>query len=322
MFREEDMKAGFAMGRRSFLASAGLGLATHLCSGNRALAQLVSSGSVPAVGIQLYTVMPALSRDFEGTIRDIAQIGYKEVETIGSFGRDPVEVKALFDKYGLVSPSQHIVSKELYRVFDLWVKRQIDIADRDKAFLHEFDLARIDETVPAAIQSAKAMGQQYVIWQAIFASQIASPEATARLIKALNHAGDLCARAGLTFGFHNHALELQKVDGVSAYDRILAETNPARVKMEIDFYWMKKAGADYEAYLKNNPGRFKLCHLKDMDRRGNIIAPGSGVMVSRDLIDMARSAGIAHFIVENDSSAIPFSAERNAFGFMKEIMHP
>ncbi|SEJ95035.1 Sugar phosphate isomerase/epimerase [Sphingobium sp. AP50] len=322
MFRENNMLAAAPVGRRRFLAGAGLTLAAGLGAGPRAMAQLAASSIAPSVGIQLYTVMPSLSRDFEGTIRDIAQIGYKEVETIGSFGRDPVEVKALFDKYGLVSPSQHIVSNELYRVFDLWVKRQIAIADRDKAFLHEFDLSRIDETVPAAIASAKAMGQRYVIWQAIFASQIATPEATRKLIAALNHAGDLCADAGLTFGFHNHDRELEKVNGVSAYDRILAETNPARVKMEIDFYWMKKAGADYGAYLKHNPGRFKLCHLKDMDRRGNIIAPGSGVMVSRELIDMARSAGIEHFIVENDSSAIPFSAERNAFGFMTEIMQP
>lgn len=307
-------------GRRALLGVAGiLGMAGL---GGVPLANAKGGGFPRRIGIQLYTVLPALSRDFEGTLRAISAIGYKEVETIGSFGRDPAEVKALFDKYGLVSPSQHIVSDALFAVFDRWVRREIAIEERDRAFLHAFDLDRIEETIPAAIASAKALGQTYVIWQAVFAAQIATPNATTRLIAAFNRAADLCAAAGLVFGFHNHALELARVDGVSAYDRILAETDPAKLKCELDFYWMKKAGADAAAYLDANPGRYKLCHLKDMDQRGNIIAPGSGTMVTRDLVAMAAAAGIEHFIVENDASAIPFSAERNAFTYMSEILQP
>lgn len=41
------------------------------------------------IGLQLYTVMDALERDFEGTLRAVAKIGYKEVETMGTFGRNP-----------------------------------------------------------------------------------------------------------------------------------------------------------------------------------------------------------------------------------------
>lgn len=308
-------------GRRTFLSVAGT--ATLAIGAARSLtANAFETVPERRLGIQLYTVLPALSRDFEKTIKAIADIGYREVETIGSFGRDPVEVKALFDKYGLVSPAQHIVSNELFAVFDLWVKREIAIEDRDKAFLHAFDLDRIEETIPAAVASAKALGQRYVIWQAVFEQQIATPEATTKLIAALNRASDICAAAGVTFGFHNHALELRKVDGISAYDRILAETDPAKLKMELDFYWMKKAGVDYAAYLGAHPGRYKLCHLKDMDVRGNIIAPGSGTMVTRALVEAAAAAGIEHFIVENDSSAVPFSAERNAFTYMKEMLEP
>lgn len=307
------------VGRRDFLSVAGTA-ALALGAAGSVAAHAFQTPPERRLGIQLYTVLPSLSRDFEKTIKAIADIGYREVETIGSFGRDPAEVRALFDKYGLVSPAQHIVSDELFAVFDLWVKREIAIEDRDKAFLHAFELDRIEETIPAAVASAQALGQRYVIWQAIFEQQIATPEATTKLIKAFNRASDICAAAGLTFGFHNHALELRKENGVSAYDRILAETDPAKLKFELDFYWMKKAGADAAAYLAAHPGRYKLCHLKDMDRRGNIIAPGSGTMVTKELVDLAAAAGIEHFIVENDSSAIPFSAERNAFSYMSEIL--
>jgi len=314
------IEAHTPVARRTLLSAAGLLTAYGLVASRPGVAQAAVTPSQRRLGIQLYTVMPALSRDFEGTIKAISDIGYKEVETIGSFGRNPAQVKALFDKYGLISPSQHIVPDELYRVFDLWVKREIAIEDRDKAFLHAFDLSRIEETIPAAIASAQAMGQQYVIWQAIFEKQIATPADADKLIRAFNRAGDLCHAAGLMFGFHNHALELRKAGGWSAYDRILAGTDPAKVKLEIDFYWMEKAGADAASYLKNNPGRYKLCHLKDMDQRGNIIAPGSGIMVTKPLIELAAAAGIEHFIVENDSSAIPFSAERNAYSYMKQIL--
>ena len=312
--------ADTSMTRRDFLSAAALVTACGLSPA--AVYAGAADGSPPQrrLGFQLYTVMPALSRDFEGTIKAIAEIGYKEVETIGSFGRDPAQLKALFDKYGLSSPSQHMVSNELYRTFDLWVKREISIEERNKAFLHAFDLDRIEETIPAAISSAQAMGQRYVIWQAVFENQIATPADTDRLIRAFNRAGDLCAAAGLVFAFHNHAIELKKTDGKSVYDRILSETDPAKVKLQVDFYWMKKAEADWAAYLANNPGRYKLCHLKDMDQRGNIIAPGSGTLVTKQLIELAAAAGIEHFIVENDSSAIPFSAERHAFSYMSEIL--
>ena len=310
------------MNRRDFLSAAGLATACGLFSSSASASAALTGATPPQrrLGLQLYTVMPALSRDFEGTIKAIAEIGYKEVETIGSFGRDPTELKLLLEKYGLTSPSQHIVSDELYRVFDLWVKREISIEERNKAFLHAFDLDRIEETIPEAILCAKSLGQRYVIWQAIFENQIASRADVDKLIRAFNRAGELCSAAGLEFAFHNHALELEKIDGCSVYDRILSETDPTKVKMQMDFYWMKKAEADWAAYLANNPGRYKLCHLKDMDQRGNVIAPGSGALITKQLIELAGAAGIEHFIVENDSSAIPFSPERHAFSYMSEVL--
>src|ERR1700733_3042433 len=109
------------MKRRHFIAA---------CSALRAAAsaaRMLSAIAAPAhaLGLQLFTVMTLLEKDFEGTLKAVADIGYKEVETIASFGRDPKEVRGLLDKYGLVSPSQHLVPGPLYEVFSRFTRREL-----------------------------------------------------------------------------------------------------------------------------------------------------------------------------------------------------
>src|SRR4051794_4956752 len=105
------------MMRRDFLK------ATAAAAGAAALgAACVRSGLARAaaarpIGLQLFTVMANLEQDFEGTLKTVAGIGYREVETIGAFGRDPHRVRELLDKYRLVTPSQHLVPGKLYELF-------------------------------------------------------------------------------------------------------------------------------------------------------------------------------------------------------------
>lgn len=80
------------------------------------------------LGIQLYTLMALLDADFDGTLRKVAAMGYREIETLGSFGRDPAMVRALLDKYDLRSPSQHIMPPGLYEVFGAGSRGEIDRA--------------------------------------------------------------------------------------------------------------------------------------------------------------------------------------------------
>ena len=86
----------------------------------------------PPMGLQLFTVMAPLERDFEGTLQAVAKIGYKEVETIGSFGRDPARVRESLDRYGLRSPSQHLVPGDLYEVFSAFTERRMSREDVKK----------------------------------------------------------------------------------------------------------------------------------------------------------------------------------------------
>jgi sugar phosphate isomerase/epimerase len=79
----------------------------------------------------------------------------------------------------------------------------------------------------------------------------------------LEGAGKACKSAGIQFAYHNHDFE-KTVDFIP-YDFILQNTSADLVKMESDLYWFAKAGQDPVEYFNKYPGRFPLCHVKDME---------------------------------------------------------
>src|ERR1700753_25015 len=97
------------MMRRDFLKATAAAAGVAAVGSSALWSRLARAAAHRPIGLQLFTVMGQLGRDFEGTLKTVAQIGYREVETIGSFGRDPKAVRGLLDKYGLVTPSQHLV---------------------------------------------------------------------------------------------------------------------------------------------------------------------------------------------------------------------
>src|SRR4051812_47647648 len=95
-----------AMNRRRFLETATTVSAATLLTSR--LGWAASEHKIDKVGVQLYTVRDQMKADFDGTIAKVAQIGYKEVEFAGYFGRTSQQVRAALDKNGLSAPSTHI----------------------------------------------------------------------------------------------------------------------------------------------------------------------------------------------------------------------
>lgn len=304
------------MNRRDFLsASAGM-LALAACAPTSPLA-----GGPPqrAWGVQLFTVIALLEQDFEGTLRDVAAIGYREVETIGSFGRDPAYVKSLFDRFGLVSPSQHIAPNELYGSFSGWARKEISREQNRANYIAALDTGRALDAVADAIAKARALSQQYVVWPILLPQHVETRAILDSYIRIFNEAGDMCDKAGLTFAFHNHDREFARIGNDVIYDLILANSDARKVKMEMDFFWISKAGADPFAYLGANPGRFFGCHVKDRDAKGDFADVGSGTLEIPRLIKAARASGVEHFYVEYDRSDDPMRAIRNSFAYLHEL---
>lgn len=302
------------MDRRRFLAMSGGALAAASTVHSSAWAAPVRKW-----GLQLFTVGALLEQDFENTLKQVADFGYREVETVGSFGRDPHLVRALLDRYGLVSPSQHIASDEIYASFSAWTRKEISTEKNrenyERAFLPEKSLALVED----GIAKAKILGQRYVTWPILMPQMLANREILDRYISIFNTAGRMCADAGLTFGFHNHNREFATLGNDLIYDLILKGTDPLLVKMEMDFYWVTKAGKDPIPYLQANSDRFFGCHVKDIDANGDFATVGTGKLDLPRLIRAARAAGIEHFFVEYDRSDDPIKAIRESMIYLRGL---
>ncbi|WP_212611453.1 sugar phosphate isomerase/epimerase family protein [Sphingomonas gellani] len=274
----------------------------------------------PRLGIQLYTLMQLLDRDLEGTIAQVAAMGYREVETLGSFGGDPVRLREIFDRHGLVSPSQHIMPPGLYEVFDAGVAKRIDMATFEREFIAAFSFDRVEGLIEACAQQAKALGQTYIVWQISWPSQLETRAKIDALVKALNRAADTAHREGFTLAYHNHSQEFTKVGTDVPYDLILKGTNPDRLKFEMDLAWATAAKVDPVGYFRRYPGRFRMVHMKDVGADGNVRDPGTGIVPFKRIIPAAEKAGVEHFYVEYDVPKDPMATAKRAYGYLSPLL--
>ena len=271
------------------------------------------------LGLQLFTVMALLEQDFDGLLKTIANIGYKEVETIGAFGRDPAYVRAALDRHGLVSPSQHLMPDSLYRTFLQFTRKEVPASAIEAAWTRDMALGRMKTNVSEAIARAKVLGQKYVVLQIIWPEQMKSRERLDEFCRVLDMAGGMCADAGLGFNFHNHSAEFTPLDGYVPYDVILESTNHRTVKMELDIYWAVHAGQDPVALFERNIDRFVQCHVKDSTASGDFATVGKGVIDIPRVVSAAEKAGVRHFYVEYDRADDPLAVVKDAYSYLNSL---
>ena len=108
--------------------------------------------------------------------------------------------------------------------------------------------------------------------------------------------------------YHNHDFEFMPLDGVLPYDLLLKETDADLVKMQLDLYWIIKAGHDPIEYFKKAPGRYPLCHIKDLAKDNSITSVGKGSIDFQAMFKQAELAGLKHFYVEDDNTPTPYKS--------------
>src|SRR5262249_38949071 len=188
------------------------------------------------IGLQLYTVRNEMAKDFEGSLKKVADLGYREVEFAGYYKRAPKDVRAILDSCGLAAPSAHVPRGEIR--------------------------SQLEKT----IEAAKIIGHRFLICPYLEEKDRKSLDDYKRHAESFNKAGETCRKAGIQFGYHNHDFEFEAKNGKLPYDLLLDETDKNLVKMELDLYWISKAGQDPIAYLNKHKDRFVLFHVKDMDK--------------------------------------------------------
>ncbi len=273
------------MDRRSFLGTVtGAGLLASR------LTWAADVHKIDKIGLQLYTVRDAMKEDFDGTLAKVAAVGYREVEFAGYFGRSPKDVKASLDRVGLLSPSAH------------------------------FDNSYLGEKWSGVLESAKIIGQQYVVCSFIDEKTRAEPGIWPRMVDMFNRAGEEAHKAGLQFAYHNHSFEFPPVDGKVPYDLLLDNTDPNLVKFEMDLYWIANAGADPLAFFNRYPGRFPMVHVKGRAKSGEITeVKGDNAIDWKAIFAQSEKAGIKHYFVEQDKSNAPFDSIRTSFNYLHQL---
>jgi sugar phosphate isomerase/epimerase len=128
-----------------------------------------------------------------------------------------------------------------------------------------------------------------------------------RVAQKANEAGVLCKQAGLKLAYHNHDFEFIKFGNQTGYDILLQETDKKLVDFELDLYWVVRSGNDPLQLFKANPGRFKMWHVKDMDKskvEWNTEI-GEGSINFKAIFAEAKLSGMQHFFVEQETNYSP-----------------
>ena len=291
-----------AMNRRAFLGTATTLSAATLLSSRVGWA--AGDHKIDRIGVQLYSVRDLMQNNFESTVAKVAQIGYKEVEFAGYFGRTGQQVRAVLDKNGLSAPGTHVQYDEL------------------------------DEKFPSVIDMSKAIGIEYIICPWIPEDVRKSPDVWKKAAEKFNRCGEQSKKAGMQFGYHNHWFEFLPVNGKLPYDELLKDCDPNLVKMEMDLCWITVAGSDPVKYFEKYPGRFPLVHVKDMKKLPKVTKGGSqdfgsslkdmtsvgdGIIDWKRIFSYSDKAGIKHYIVEHDKPSDPMASITASYQYLRDL---
>jgi sugar phosphate isomerase/epimerase len=290
--------------RRSFLQTASIFSAGILA---RPSLNFLPDFRKETIGLQLYTVRDAMKDDPAGTLAKVAQIGYNSVEgatytgTEKFYGMDPKAFSELLKKNGLQMPSSH------YRLGE----DETDGVTKG-TILHDWD---------QAVEDAGALGIKYMVCAWLSPKERLGLDHYKKLAAELNTAAEKCKSNGIQLCYHNHDFEFDQQDGQFPYDILLNNTDKDLVKLEIDMYWVTKAGQNPIALIEKHPGRFPLWHLKDMDKtpEHSFTEVGNGTIDFKNIFTHAKKAGLKYFFVEQDKCpGSPFDSITQSIAYIRK----
>jgi sugar phosphate isomerase/epimerase len=251
------------------------------------------------LGLQLYSVRELLPKDYEGTLKQLGAIGFREVESAGYYNHSAAQVKQAMSTAGLHLVSAHYGSDDLHQKLDeiIAFNKELGVSYIICSFPGFKDPARVKGLTPK--QRSSAFNLQDWRWNA----------------EQFNAIGAKVSAAGLKFGYHNHTMEFHKTDGVVPYDELLRLTDPAHVTMEMDCGWVTVGGANPIDYLRKYPTRISMLHVKDfknitpessIENVPTIVELGQGSIDYRPIFQQAAKSGVVkHCFVEQEGYNVP-----------------
>jgi sugar phosphate isomerase/epimerase len=280
--------------RRDFLKTSATALA---CATTLFESQMLYAKSLNLpLGLQLYSVRQLLPTNYAGTLKDIASLGFKEVESAGYYNHSAAEVKQAVSDAGLKLVSAHHSSVDLHKDLDHII-----------SFSHDLGLSYIICSFPGktpANEHNKDFHLDDWKWNA----------------DEFNKIGEKVAVAGMKFGYHNHTVEFTQTDGVLPFVELMRLTDPTKVTVEMDCGWVIVGGGNPVDLLKHYGNRISMLHVKDFILPAGFVRGGGkpateqpkieelglGSVDYKPILEAAAATGhIKHCFVEQEGFNVP-----------------
>ncbi len=297
--------------RRKFIRNSGAMALGGLILSGKGYASFFQEKALHPVGLQLYTMGGTIDDDVSGTLKKIAAIGYRDLESAfsvkgGFYGMKPKEFASLTKDMGLSWVSHHVIGAP----FKMPPGGFKVPAGMDTTRLHQLrnmpPMKNLKENSQEVIDAVAEGGLKYLVCASI---PLGTSDEIAQAIDILGRSGEAAKKAGITLCYHNHTHEFEAVDGRIPYNRLLSEISPDLLKMELDLGWASVAGQDPVELFRKNPGRYPLWHVKDMIMAQKMPTEvGNGTIDFKRIFAASSVAGMQYFFVEQDGATHPFES--------------
>jgi sugar phosphate isomerase/epimerase len=221
----------------------------------------------------MYTVRNEVEADYPGTLRKVAEMGYKAVQAGPNAKHNTQQVRKMMDDLGLVSAGMHM---------------GIDMLEKD---------------FNKAVDMAKEIGTPFCIVSWMPEERRKDAAGWIRTAKVMTELGAKVKAAGLQLRYHNHSFEFHPFGGKCGYEIFFENVDPELVGNEIDTYWVRHGNEDPVAHLKKYAGRIQTVHFKDMGRGPDrpMVPVGTGILDWPKIIAACKKGGAQFAAVEQDT---------------------
>jgi sugar phosphate isomerase/epimerase len=240
------------------------------------------------IGCQVYPVRDALAKDFDGTLRQLAAIGYRRIE--------------------MCSPPGYVSSGfgPLADMKAAAMRQRIEAAGLRCESCH-YGFRELQENLDDRLAFAKELGLKQMVLSTFGLAATATMADWAKAAGVLNGIGERVRKAGMQLGFHNHTGEFKEIDGVLIYDALMQHLDASLVKMQFQVS-VVSLGFEAAPFFVKYPGRFLSLHLADWSAAEKKQVPiGAGVVDWKKLFAAAKTGGIRNYFVEMNMDALQAS---------------
>ena len=247
------------------------------------------------VGFQSWSVQKLLQKDFDGTLRQMAESGFQSMELCSP---------PSYSRYGF-GALEKLKASEL--------RNKIKSAGLICESCH-YTWTELKTSLDERVSYAKELGLKQMILSSFGLPQKATLDEWKKNADDLNRLGARAKAAGMQLGFHNHDNEFKKLDGVLIYDELLKIFDPDLVKLQFQVAVIS-LGYEADKYFTNYPGRFISLHLVDwLPSEKKQVAVGQGDIDMRRLFTAAKTGGVQNYYLE-----MPLELMKPSVPYMKAL---